>query len=76
MGKYSEGSQRPTRAEQSAAADALQPTLVPRFGFQARLSASVDMTSDVKGCQQIFLGLHHVFFLGTSEEPEPALYDG
>jgi hypothetical protein len=33
-------------AEQRLAADALQPTL--RSGFQARLKAGVDMTSDVK----------------------------
>jgi hypothetical protein len=34
------------------------------------------MTSDVKGCQSIFLGLHHVFYLGASKEPEPAICDG
>jgi hypothetical protein len=39
-------------------------------------SASVDMTSDVKSWQQIFLGLHHVFHLGALEEPEPAICDG
>jgi len=36
-GRYSPSN----RAEQSAAADALQLTLVPRFSFRARLSASV-----------------------------------
>src|SRR5262249_41575543 len=39
----------------------LQRPLVPRSRFQPRLTPSVDMTSDVKGCQPIFLGLHHVF---------------
>jgi hypothetical protein len=34
------------------------------------------MTSNVKGSQQIFLGLHAVFVLGASEEPEPAIGDG
>jgi hypothetical protein len=36
----------------------------------------VDMTSDVKGGQQIFLGLHPVVSLGTSEQAEPARGDG
>jgi hypothetical protein len=36
----------------------------------------VDMTSNVKGGQQIFLGLHDVFVLGASAEPEPAICDG
>jgi hypothetical protein len=35
--------------EQWFAGDALQPTLAPRSGFQARLKPGVDMTSDVKG---------------------------
>ena len=47
------------QAEPWAAADCLQPPL--RSGFQQRLSPSVDMTSDVKGCQPIFLGLHRIF---------------
>jgi len=34
------------------------------------------MTSNVKGCQQIFLGLHHVGFRGASEKSEPAICDG
>jgi hypothetical protein len=38
-------------AEPPAAADALQRPL--RARFQARLSRSVDMTADVKSCQQI-----------------------
>ena len=33
-----------------------------RFRFRQQVSASVDMTSDVKSGQQIFLGLHDVFF--------------
>ena len=40
------------------------------------LTAGVAMTSDVKGCQQIFLGLHHVVSLGASEKSEPAICDG
>ena len=31
----------------------------------------VDMTSNVKSRQQLFLGLHDVFSLRASEEPEP-----
>jgi hypothetical protein len=34
------------------------------------------MTSNVKGCQPIFLGLHAFFLLGASEKTEPALCDG
>jgi hypothetical protein len=37
---------------------------------------SVDMTSNVKGGQQTFLGLHDIFVLGESAEPEPAICDG
>jgi hypothetical protein len=55
-------------------ADCLKPPL--RFSFPPRLMPSVDMTSDVKSGQQIFLGLHAVFSLGASEESEPALGDG
>ena len=55
---------------------ALQPTLVSRSGFQARLKPGVDMTSNVKGGPQIFLGLHNGFVLGTSAEAEPAIGDG
>jgi hypothetical protein len=40
------------------------------------LSFRVAMTSDVKNYQQIFLGLHDVFVLGASEEPEPVSIDG
>jgi hypothetical protein len=38
--------------EQSSGADAFQPSL--RCGFQARLTAGVDMIPEVKGGQQIF----------------------
>jgi hypothetical protein len=46
-------------AQPPAAADALQPTL--RCGFQAQLSRSVDMTSDVKGWEQLFYVRNIVF---------------
>jgi hypothetical protein len=58
------------------AGDGVQRLLVPRFRLQPRLTPSVDMTSDVKGCQPIFLGLHRIFYLGASKEPEPAICDG
>jgi hypothetical protein len=61
-------------AEQRLAADCLQPSL--RCGFRQQLKAGVDMTSNVKGGPQIFLGLHDVFVLGTSAEAEPAICDG
>ena len=48
-------------AEQGFAGDCLQPPLVPRSGFQQQLTPSVDMTSDVKGWEQLFLCLPHVF---------------
>jgi len=41
-------------ADPTRTADCLQPTLVPRFGFRQRLSAGVDMTSDVKSWLKIF----------------------
>jgi hypothetical protein len=44
---------------QRLAADCLQRAL--RSRFRQQLKAGVDMTSDVKGCQPIFLGLHDVF---------------
>src|SRR4029450_3102517 len=56
-------------ADPTRTADTLQPTL--RCGFQARLSAGVAMTSNVKSWQQIFLGLHDFFVLSASEKPEP-----
>jgi hypothetical protein len=59
---------------QSPAADALQLTL--RFSFRAQLRRGVDMTSDVKSGEQIFLGLHRFFYLRASEEPEPVKSDG
>jgi hypothetical protein len=46
-------------AQQGFAADAFQRPL--RSRFQARLKLGVDMTSDVKRWQQLFLGLHNVF---------------
>jgi hypothetical protein len=51
------------------AADAVQRPL--RSRFPARLSCGVDMTANVKSRQQLFLGLHDVFFLRASEEVEP-----
>ena len=41
-------------AQPPAAADAFQRPLLRRFRFQARLSRSVDMTSDVKSWEQLF----------------------
>jgi len=49
---------------------------VPEKRLRQQLKAGVDMTSNVKGGQQIFLGLHDVFVLGASAEPEPAICDG
>ena len=63
-------------AEQPPAADAFQPLLVPRSGFQAWLTAGVDMTSDVKGWEQLFYVRIRVFSLCLSEEPEPVRHDG
>ena len=48
------------------------PTLL-RSGFRVRLRRSVDMTSDVKSGEQIFLGLHRFAYLRASEEPEPVM---
>jgi hypothetical protein len=42
----------------------------------SRPTSGVDMTSNVKGGQQTFLGLHDIFVLGESAEPEPAICDG
>ena len=42
-------------------ADALQRLLLRRSRFRARLRRSVDMTSDVKGWEQLFLRLPHGF---------------
>jgi hypothetical protein len=50
-----------SRAEQRRAADR----------FRARLKLRVAMTSNVKDEQQVFLGLHDVFVLSASAEPEP-----
>ena len=51
-------------------------TQLPRSRFQPHLRRGVDMTSNVKGGSQIFLGLHDVFVLGTSAEAEPGRDDG
>jgi hypothetical protein len=47
-------------AEQSAAADCLQRPLLRRCRFRQRLSRSVDMTSDVKGCSKFFMSSSQV----------------
>ena len=44
--------------------------------FPRRLKTSVAMTSDVKGGEQLFLGLHNVFAHRASEEAEPVRDDG
>jgi hypothetical protein len=44
--------------------------------WPARLTAGVDMTSNVKSRQQLFLGLHAGFSLRASEEPEPVRTTG
>jgi hypothetical protein len=41
-------------ADPTRTPDCLQPTLVPRCGFRQQVSAGVDMTSDVKGWEQLF----------------------
>jgi hypothetical protein len=51
-----------------------KPTL--RSGFRQQLTPSVDMTSDVKGWEQLFYVCILLFSLGLSEEPEPVTYDG
>ena len=59
---------------------ALEPTpnspARPSFRLLARLTGSVDMTSDVKSREQLFLRLHPMFFLYPLEEPEPVRHDG
>jgi hypothetical protein len=45
-------------------------------GCVPQLTEGVDITSDVKDCQPIFLGLLHMFSLGASEEPELVICDG
>jgi hypothetical protein len=49
-------------AQQGLAPDCLQPPLVPRSGFRQQVKPSVAMTSNVKSGEQVFLGLHAVFF--------------
>ena len=57
---------------------ALQRPLLRRFRFQARLSRSVAMTSDVKGWEQlVYVRIMIVFpWSRLSEEPEPVRHDG
>jgi hypothetical protein len=47
-----------------------------RWRVARRSPLASAMTSDVKGCQPIFLGLHAFFLLGASEKTEPAICDG
>ena len=54
---------RSVRAEPSAAADCLQRPLVPRSRCSPQLMRGVAMTSNVKGREQLFLGLHPCFHL-------------
>jgi len=61
-------------AEPWHAGDGVQRPL--RFRFPPRLMPSVDMTSDVKSREPLFLGLHAVFILRASEKPEPVISDG
>jgi hypothetical protein len=63
-------------AQQGRAVDWEQRPLLRRSHCSQQLAPSVDMTSDVKGCQPTFLGFHAFFPLGASEEPEPARCDG
>ena len=56
------------------AADTLQPLL--RSGFQPHLKRSVDMTSDVKGWEQLFYVCILIFPFCLSEEAEPGRHDG
>jgi hypothetical protein len=64
------------RAEQWPAGDRLQPPLLRRSGFQRRLKRGADMTSDVKGWEQLFYVCIRVFSFYLSEEPEPVKHDG
>jgi hypothetical protein len=44
--------------------------------FFQQLTAGVAMTSNVKGREQLFLGLHHGVHLGACKEAEPGRDDG
>ena len=48
-------------AQQGHRADCLQRPLLRRSRFRQQLMPGVAMTSNVKSCQQIFLGFHDVF---------------
>jgi hypothetical protein len=52
-------------------ADCLQPTL--RSRFRQRLTASVDMTSDIKGWEPLFEVFIVSLYLCALEEPEPVM---
>jgi hypothetical protein len=60
--------------------DCQKPTLVPRCGFRQQVSASVDMTSDVKSWVEIRSTFSSFLLFSErycpSEEPEPVKYDG
>jgi hypothetical protein len=47
-----------------------------RCRLAARLNSGVDMTSDVKGWEQLFYVRIIVFSFGRSKEPEPGRHDG
>jgi hypothetical protein len=48
-----------------------------RSGYFQRLTRGVDMTSNVKGREQLFLGLHEAFLSFAHEkEAEPVRDDG
>jgi hypothetical protein len=43
----------------------------PSHNSPRQHTLDLDMTSDVKSCEPLFLGLHHVFALRAAEEAEP-----
>ena len=55
---------------------AVYPTSCVASASGSSSGPASDMTSEVKGGQQIFLSLHAVVVLGASAEPEPARCDG
>jgi hypothetical protein len=56
--------------------DGKQRPLVPRSRCLPRLKRSVDMTSDVKGWEQLFYVCILIFPFCLSEEAEPVRHDG
>ena len=64
------------REETYSNATRLAPTQLPRSRFRQRLRPGVDMTSDVKGWEQLFYVCIMFFPLCLSEEPEPGRHDG